>query len=76
MGTRIPDFIGSENADAGQTAACFADTRNGAALRLNKGVAGRGDKIPGKSRERIVAICRRYAARRDLRPLLGKEFTG
>lgn len=74
LGTRIADFIGSENADAGQIAACFADTRNGAALRLNKGVAGRGDKIPAKTRERIVAICRCYAGEGDLRPLLGKEF--
>ena len=76
LGQRIAAFIGSANADAERIAECFADTRNGAALRLNKGVAGRGDKIPAKTRERIAAICRRYAGEGDLRPLLGRDFTG
>ena len=55
-------------------AACFADISKGTSLRLNKGVAGRGDRIPVKTRERIIAICRRYAGEGDLRPLLGKDF--
>lgn len=74
LGARIAEFVGLEEADAERIATCFADTSKGTSLRLNKGVAGRGDKIPAKTRERIVAICRRYAGEGDLRPLLGKEF--
>lgn len=74
LGARIAEFVGLEQADADRIAACFADTSKGTSLRLNKGVAGRGDRIPVKTRERIIAICRRYAGEGDLRPLLGKDF--
>jgi hypothetical protein len=72
LAERIADYIGRAHADPAKIAAALEDTSNGAAKRINKGVAGRGKDVPAEVREYIDLTAGYYADDEDLTPLLGR----
>jgi hypothetical protein len=71
LAARLAEWLGGDRADPDKLLAAFADTSQGKAVRLNKGVAGRGEAIPARIRARIEETVRAYGEDEDLAPLLG-----
>lgn len=70
LAQRIIDFLGVDGMAATRLAAAFEDTSNGAAKRLNKGVAGRGRDVPQAVRDQVLSIARFYREDEDLSALI------
>ncbi|MBB4954501.1 hypothetical protein H4S14_002978 [Agrobacterium vitis] len=71
LAAKIATFIGSDFVDPQKLADALADKRDGTSLRLNKGIAGRGEAVSAAVRQRALAIFNRYDRDGDLAPLIG-----
>lgn len=70
LAERIIGHLGLDPEAAAKLLAAFEDKTDGAARRLNKGVAGRGRAMPDSVRAMIERIAHPYRDEEDLTPLL------
>jgi hypothetical protein len=70
LALRVIDHLGLAPDAAERLVAAFEDKSDGAAKRLNKGVAGRGRDMPASVRAIIEKTASYYRDEEDLRPLL------
>ena len=71
LADRIVTHLGLDPEGAAKLLAAFEDKTDGAAKRLNKGVAGRGRAMPDSVKTMIERIAHYYRDEEDLGPLLG-----
>lgn len=71
LAERIIQHLGLDPQAAAKLLAAFEDKTDGAAKRLNKGVAGRGGAMPESVRALIERAAHYYREEEDLSPLLG-----
>ena len=70
LAQRVIGHLGLNSDDAAKLLDAFEDKRDGAAKRLNKGVAGRGSAMPQSVRDIIERTAHFYRDELDLSPLL------
>lgn len=71
LAERVIKHLGLQSDAAAKLLAAFEDKTDGAAKRLNKGVAGRGSVMPDSVRAIIERTAHYYRDEEDLSPLLG-----
>ena len=71
LAARIADHLGRDVADPYKIRMALEDTTDGKALRLNKGIAGRGADVAPAVRDYVLKTAGYYADDIDLTPLLG-----
>ncbi|MBW3095918.1 hypothetical protein [Pseudohoeflea coraliihabitans] len=69
---RIAAYLGRDKIDVVRLKKALENTSDAASLRLNKGVAGRGEELPEAARQVVLSAARLYAGDMDLSPLVGE----
>ncbi len=73
LAERLADYLGEGRDDglAERLVKSFQDQSQGKALRINKGVSGRGDNIAPHLRAQVLKIIGYYGDEEDMSPLIG-----